>query len=100
MEAIGENGGLNLVSTKPLDEIGITYTEFQDGDVVVAKITPCFENGKAALAEGLTNGAAFGTTELHVLRPLPVLDRRLLFYLIISSVYRKTGEAEMHGAGG
>lgn len=100
MESVGEYGGLNLDVTKPLGEVGTSYTEFQDGDVVVAKITPCFENGKGALASGLTNDAALGTTELHVLRALPALDRRFLFYLTISSVYRKTGEAEMYGAGG
>ena len=100
MEAVGEYGGLNLEITKQLGDVGSSYTEFQDGDIVVAKITPCFENGKGALAEGLTNGAALGTTELHVLRVLPALDRRFLFYLTISSVYRKTGEAEMYGAGG
>jgi type I restriction enzyme S subunit len=100
MDAVGEYGGLNLETAKQIGEIGGSYTEFQNGDVVVAKITPCFENGKGALASGLVNGAALGTTELHVLRPLPGLERRFLFYLTISSTYRKTGEAEMYGAGG
>ncbi|RIK61514.1 hypothetical protein DCC62_27645 [candidate division KSB1 bacterium] len=100
MEAVGEYGGLNLEMTKPIGEIGTSYTEFEEGDVIVAKITPCFENGKGAIANGLTNGVALGTTELHVLRVLFGLDRRFLFYLTISSVYRKTGEAEMYGAGG
>jgi len=100
MEAVGEYGGLNLDITRQVGDVGSGYTEFQDGDIVVAKITPCFENGKGALAEGLQNGVAFGTTELTVLRPLSTLERRFLFYLTISSVYRKTGEAEMYGAGG
>ena len=100
MEAVGEYGGLDLEITRQIRDIGSGYTEFQDGDVVVAKITPCFENGKGALAEGLQNGLAFGTTEITVLRPLPALERRFLFYLTISSAYRKTGEAEMYGAGG
>ncbi|MBX9810349.1 MAG: restriction endonuclease subunit S [Burkholderiales bacterium] len=100
MEAVGEYGGLNLDTIKPLGEIGSNYTEFQDGDVVVAKITPCFENGKGALAAGLINGAALGTTELHVLRARSNLNSEYLFYITISSVYRKTGEALMYGAGG
>lgn len=100
MEAVGEYGGLNLETAKPLSELGSSYTEFQDGDVVVAKITPCFENGKGALVSGLTNGAGLGTTELHVLRTRSGFERRFLFYLTISSVYRKLGEAEMYGAGG
>ena len=100
MEAVGEYGGLNLERSKSLDEIGSGYTEFEDGDVVVAKITPCFENGKGALAEGLLNGVAFGTTELHVLRAGQQLDARFLFYLTISHTFRKLGESEMYGAGG
>ena len=100
MDNVGEYGGLRLDANKALCDVGSTYTEFQDGDVVVAKITPCFENGKGALASGLTNGVALGTTELHVLRVGTGLDRRFLFYLTISSVYRKSGEAEMYGAGG
>jgi type I restriction enzyme S subunit len=49
MEVVGERGGLSLDRSRPIDEIGSGYTEFEDGDVVVAKITPCFENGKLAL---------------------------------------------------
>lgn len=100
MDAVGEYGGLRLDQTKQIDEVGTGYTEFQNGDVVVAKITPCFENGKGALAHGLMNEAAFGTTELHVLRPLQMFDRAFLFYLSISSLYREAGESEMYGAGG
>ena len=100
MEAVGEYGGLDLEQTRMLADVSSGYTEFQDGDVVVAKITPCFENGKAALAEGLLNGAAYGTTELHVLRAGRAVDRRFLFYTAISDTYRKLGESEMYGAGG
>lgn len=100
MEAVGEYGGLRLEQTRTVDEVGSGYTEFDDGDVVVAKITPCFENGKGALASGLVNGAAFGTTELHVLRAASTLDHRFLFYVSISRWFRSTGEGEMYGAGG
>jgi type I restriction enzyme S subunit len=100
MEAVGENGGLNLERTKPLDEVGSGYTEFEDGDVVIAKITPCFENGKSALASGLKNGVAFGTTELHVLRAGKRLDKQFLFHLTTSHTFRMLGESEMYGAGG
>ncbi|MGI8402019.1 MAG: restriction endonuclease subunit S [Gemmatimonadaceae bacterium] len=100
MEAVGEYGGLDLDQTRTISEVTSGYTEFDNGDVVVAKITPCFENGKGALAEGLVNGVAFGTTELHVLRATPTLDRRLLFYFTMSGLFRSTGEGEMYGAGG
>ena len=100
MDAVGELGGLRLDQTRELADTYNGYTYFADGDVCVAKITPCFENGKGAIAEGLTNGVAFGTTELHVLRPSPTLDGRFLFYLTIAHDFRSYGESEMLGAGG
>ncbi|WP_395706886.1 restriction endonuclease subunit S [Casimicrobium huifangae] len=100
MEAVGEYGGLSLDQTRVIADASSGFTEFQDGDVVVAKITPCFENGKAALAAGLLNGAALGTTELHVLRAQSKLHRGFLFYIAISDRFQKLGESEMYGAGG
>lgn len=100
MDAVYEYGGLRLDTVRPLEEVKSGFTYFRDGDVVVAKITPCFENGKGSMAVGLTNGLAFGTTELHVVRSSPLLDRTFLFYLTISDVFRKLGAAEMYGAGG
>ena len=101
MEAVGERGGLDLVATRTATDFVGTYTYFRDDDVVVAKITPCFENGKGAHAAGLVNGAAIGTTELHVLRPhSAALDARFLFYLSISQPFRALGEGAMYGAGG
>ena len=100
MEAVGEYGGLDLSLAKNLGDVAAGYTYFRDGDVVVAKITPCFENGKGSLAEGLVNGIAFGTTELHVMRCGPGLDKNFAFYLTLGNAFRKLGEAEMYGAGG
>jgi type I restriction enzyme S subunit len=100
MDAVGEYGGLDLDQTRIISDVSSGFTEFQDGDVVVAKITPCFENGKGALALGLFNGAAYGTTELHVLRAGSMLDSRFLFYVTISDRFRKLGESEMYGAAG
>ena len=101
MDAVGEYGGIRLSEEKELSEIGSGYTYFCDDDVVVAKITPCFENGKGALAKGLTNKTAFGTTELHVLRAdRAQLEPSFVFYLTISDSFRKLGESEMYGAGG
>ena len=100
MESVCEYGGLRLDQTKPLADVSTGYTYFRDGDVVVAKITPCFENGKGSIAQGLTGGVGFGTTELHVLRPTPRLDPAFLFYLTISHPFRSIGAAYMYGAGG
>jgi type I restriction enzyme S subunit len=100
MEAVGEYGGLMLESVRPLLSCFEGYTYFRDGDVVVAKITPCFENVKGALAEGLENGIGFGTTELHVLRAGQGIDRRYMFYLSLSDHFRRMGAGSMYGAGG
>ncbi len=100
MEAVGEYGGLVLDGTRPLTEVINGYTYFRDGDVLVAKITPCFENGKGAVAGGLLGGIGFGTTELHVLRAGPEILPDFLFYLTVSDDFRRLGTAEMYGAGG
>lgn len=100
MEAVGEYGGLALEQTRPLGEVLNGYTYFRNSDVLVAKITPCFENGKGALAGNLENGIGFGTTELHVLRAGAEILPRYLFYLTIGEHFRKLGTGEMYGAGG
>lgn len=100
METVGEHGGLELTTTKSLREVCNGYTYFREGDVLVAKITPCFENGKGAVASGLVNEIAFGTTELHVLRVKEPLHRYFLFYLSIGDAFRRLGEAEMYGTAG
>lgn len=100
MDAVGEYGGIRLDTDKPLGDVYNGYTYFRDNDVVVAKITPCFENGKGALATSLNNGIAFGTTELHVMRSDNNSDPRWLFYLSITHAFREIGTSEMYGAGG
>jgi len=101
MEAIAEFGGMLLDQTRRLEQVQQGYTYFRNGDIVIAKITPCFENGKGSIAEGLTNGVGFGTTELHVVRPRArELHTRYLFYLTISHPFRMLGTGEMYGAGG
>ena len=69
MEAIGDDGALDLERTRPVGEVASGYTYFEDGDVAIAKITPCYENGKGAVLAGLAEGVGFGTTELIVMRP-------------------------------
>jgi type I restriction enzyme S subunit len=100
MEALSEYGGLDLTRTKALRDLATGYTCFADGDVLLAKITPCFENGKGALAMGLANGIGFGTTELHVLRPRPQLLGQFLAYLTYSRPFRGLGQVEMKGSAG
>ncbi len=100
MESIGEDGSLALEETRALAQVGQGYTYFRDLDVIVAKITPCFENGKGALCKGLLNGIGFGTTELHVLRAGANIDPIFIFYLTQSYPFRDLGVAAMYGAAG
>lgn len=100
MEAVKEYGGMDLSQTRMLDDVYNGYTYFKENDVVVAKITPCFENGKGSIATGLKNGVGFGTTEFHVLRGIESMDEEYVFYITISYPFRKNGEAIMVGAGG
>ncbi len=100
MENIGEQGELDHSITRDIDDVRNGYTQFFDGDVLVAKITPCFENGKGALVYGTLTGVGFGTTELHVLTPSSEIDSRFLYYITASDRFRKLGEAAMFGAAG
>jgi restriction endonuclease S subunit len=101
MDAIGDDGKLNLEREKPIAEVETGYTFFREGDVTVAKITPCFENGKGAVMRGLTQGIGFGTTELIVARPIASqTNSDYLHSLFTSIVFRKNGEGHMYGAGG
>ena len=62
-----QRGVIAEQETRAYREVAKGYTYFRDNDVLFAKITPCMENGKAAIAHGLTNGIGFGSTEFHVL---------------------------------
>ncbi len=99
-EAIAEQGQIDLSATRPIEEVQSGYSQFYDGDVVIAKITPCFENGKRALIRGTLGGVGFGTTELHVLTPGPDLDGRFLYYITVDPSFRQLGAASMTGAAG
>lgn len=100
MEAIGDDGSLNLEATRSVGDVASGYTYFEDGDVTIAKITPCFENGKGAVMRGLLGGIGFGTTELIVIRPNDTVHPDWLYCLTQSDAFRKRGEAMMYGAGG
>jgi len=100
MERIGEEGSLDLSEVRPARDISQGYTAMLDGDLVIAKITPCFENGKGALCSGLRGGIGFGTTELIVLRAKSQSDSRYLYWLTHGHHFRNWGEAEMRGSAG
>jgi len=91
--------GYFIPNFEKFSKYGSSYTAFEDGDIVLAKVTPCFENGNIAIAEHLVGGKGFGSSELFVIRPT-VAERRFLFYYFQSSVFKQDGEASMTGAGG
>ena len=70
MECVGVDGSFSIKENGDISNYYKGYTYFRNGDVLLAKITPCFENGKVAIAQGCTNGIGFGTTEFHVSRPI------------------------------
>lgn len=77
------------------------FTHFRNGDVVVAKITPCFENGKAAVIDGLEHGIGAGTTELHVFRPIhPGILPGYIYLFLRSPYFAIEGEKNMTGTAG
>ena len=86
--------------TCPLAEVSGSYTYFADGDVLLAKITPCFENGKLGVARGLTNGVGFGSSEYIVLRPAPTLDAGFLYYYLARPTFLEEGVRTMTGVVG
>ena len=100
MENIGEQGEIDCSITRDIEDVRNGYTQFFDGDVLVAKITPCFENGKGALVRGTLSGVGFGTTELYVLAPTDEIDARFLYYVTASNSFRGLGEASMFGSAG
>jgi type I restriction enzyme, S subunit len=100
MEKIGTEGEMVLDENRALESVMQGFTYFRDGDVIVAKITPCFENGKGAACIGLTGGIGFGSTEFHVLRPHGNTSSKYIFYLTRSLPFRSIGTASMLGSAG
>ncbi|WBT05683.1 restriction endonuclease subunit S [Brevundimonas vesicularis] len=94
-----EYGVANQHEVRPWGEIKKGYTHFAEGDVGLAKITPCFENGKSAVFRNLTGGIGSGTTELHIVRPLFV-DQDFILIFLKSPHFVQTGIPKMTGTAG
>jgi type I restriction enzyme S subunit len=101
MEDLGiDRKFLNPTHVKPLSSVAGSYTYFADGDVLLAKITPCFENGKLGIAKDLSNGIGFGSSEFMVFRPCENLDKEYLYYYLSRPDFRIEGAERMGGAVG
>ncbi|MDC2857368.1 restriction endonuclease subunit S [Delftia sp. DT-2] len=88
------------VDSRPWREIKSGFTHFAEGDVGVAKITPCFENGKSTVFKNLNNGIGAGTTELHIVRPLGGISPRYVLLFLKTPAFISNGEAVMTGSAG
>ncbi len=86
--------------SRRLNKVYSNYTYFTDGDVLLAKITPCFQNGKLGIARSLINGVGFGSSEFFVLRCSEQIDPEFLFYFFSRESFADEGVAQMSGAVG
>lgn len=101
MECVGVDGSFIIKEDGLVEDYYKGYTYFKDGDVLLAKITPCFENGKVAIAENCTNGIGFGTTEFHVLRPiLGVSNSYWIKYMFKNDIVHGLATINMTGSAG
>lgn len=86
---------------RKIHDVYMGYTYFMDGDVLLAKVTPCFENGKSGVAKGLVNGIGFGSSEFYVLRAdIKQILPEFIYYVIHSNNFISQGKASMTGTGG
>lgn len=101
MPAVSDvDGEIASPTMRPFAEVSKGYTHFQEGDVIFAKITPCMENGKIAVARTLKNGVACGSTEFHVVRLLGKNSSDFIWRFLRRKSFRDDAEASMTGAVG
>ena len=85
---------------KVLSEVSASYTYFEDNDVLLAKVTPCFENGKAGIARNLLNGIGFGSSEFFVIRCSDQILPEWVYFCVTHPLFRNAAIAQMTGTGG
>jgi len=93
-------GKIDLSLSRKISEVKKGYTSFIDGDLLFAKITPCMENGKVAIANNLLNGRGFGSTEFHVIRFTPPFITKFFFFFLIQESIRDDARRNMKGTAG
>lgn len=98
MSDISEHGGIIKENIIPNISLKPGFTSFKKGDIIIAKITPCFENGKGALLDNITEEYGFGSTEFHVIRSRQC--NHFIYFHTISYAFRKRLESQMTGSAG
>ena len=90
------SGKIDLSETKRFSELKRkSYTPFRDGDILFAKVTPCMENGKIAIAYDLKNGIGFGSTEFHVIRLPEEQSKQFFFFYFLQQKFRQEAKRAM-----
>ncbi|EHG8705585.1 N-6 DNA methylase [Campylobacter coli] len=100
MASVSDKGYIQSKIDRSLNEVRKAYTYFIENDILIAKITPCMENGKCAIAKNLTNNIGFGSTEFHIFRAKTGLDSSFLFYNLNQQNIREKAALAMTGASG
>ena len=101
MPAVSEDGKIDCSDVKLYKDVRKGFTYFVENDVLFAKITPCMENGKGAVAKGLSGGIGSGSTEFHVLRPIEGKSNPYWLYIItMIKSFRVGARKVMTGTGG
>ncbi len=102
MKDVSDAGYLISSEVKRFEEVKNGYTYFKNDDVILAKITPCFENGKMAVLSNLTNNYGVGSTEFYVFRKRPNANilPQILYYIFKEPSFRKNAIMHMSGAAG
>lgn len=100
MRAISDDyGNIIEILEENYGKVKKGYTSFKENDVLFAKITPCMENGKCAIAKGLKNGFGFGTTEFHVFRGIYSIPE-LIYHFLRNTAFRNEASQYMTGSVG
>jgi type I restriction enzyme, S subunit len=100
MSDIAEDGGMNEGHIQAYEDVCKGYTAFQEDDILIAKITPCFENNKGTWAKSLVNRTGFGSTEFHVVRCGSSVNPEFLYQITLSKQFRDKGVSFMTGSAG
>ncbi len=91
---------LKLNEIKQIKDVYAGYTYFQNEDILLAKVTPCFENKNMAIARNLYNGIGFGSSEIYVLRCFNAVNNEFLYYRLQETAFIELATGAMTGAGG
>lgn len=100
MQSVSDKGDIETKEIKLLNDVKKGFTYFRENDVLFAKITPCMENGKGAVAHGLKNTIGFGSTEFHVIRPTEKVNSVWMYTYTTFNSFRKEAEKKMTGSAG